>query len=146
MAEVPDRHTWSIPTIERLTRVDFTRDPYYVMSIDPPGCTDVDDALHAFQLPTGGYQVGVHIADVAYFVQEGGAMDAEARSRGTTAYLVDRRINMLPEHVSEWIASLRGGEERLSMSMVTWLDEDFNVVGTWLGRGIIRSKHQLTYY
>ena len=119
---LPDR-TWRVPALERMTRADFTRDPYYVFSIDPPGCTDVDDAIHVREMPGGGIEVGVHIADVAYFVSEGGALDKEARSRGTTAYLVDYRIDMLPGVLSEWVASLRGGQERLTLSMLTWLDD-----------------------
>jgi exosome complex exonuclease DIS3/RRP44 len=67
-----------------------------VCSIDPPGCTDIDDALHAKPLPNGNYEVGVHIADVSHFVKSGNPMDDEAARRGTTVYMVDKRIDMLP--------------------------------------------------
>lgn len=79
-----------------------------MFSVDPPGCTDVDDALHVREMPGVGLEVGVHIADVSYFVPEGGALDREARYRGTTSYLVNKRIDMLPGALSEWAASLRG--------------------------------------
>ena len=68
-----------------------------VCSVDPPGCTDIDDALHVRELPNGNYEIGVHIADVSHFVRPGNPMDREAAKRGTTVYLVDRRIDMLPE-------------------------------------------------
>lgn len=68
-----------------------------ICSIDPPGCTDIDDALHAIILGNGNIQVGIHIADVAHFVRQGTALDTEAANRGTTVYLTDRRIDMLPE-------------------------------------------------
>ena len=68
-----------------------------ICSIDPPGCQDIDDALHAKRLPNGNIEAGVHIADVSFFVRPDTPMDAEAASRGTTVYLVDRRIDMLPQ-------------------------------------------------
>lgn len=67
-----------------------------ICSVDPPGCTDIDDALHCRLLPNGNYEVGVHIADVSHFIKPGTALDKEAALRGTTVYLVDKRISMIP--------------------------------------------------
>ena len=67
-----------------------------VMSIDPPGCKDIDDALHVRRLPNGNFEVGVHIADVTFFVHHGTAIDVEAADRSNTTYLVERRLDMLP--------------------------------------------------
>jgi len=64
--------------------------------VDPPGCTDIDDALHCRSLPNGNFDVGVHIADVSHFIRPGTALDKEAASRATTVYLVDKRIDMVP--------------------------------------------------
>lgn len=68
--------------------------------MDPPGCTDIDDALHTRILPNGRIEVGVHIADVSHFIKPGNALDKEAAIRATTVYLVDRRIDMVPELLS----------------------------------------------
>lgn len=70
-----------------------------VCSVDPPGCTDIDDALHCRTLDNGHLEVGVHIADVTHFIRPGTALDREAASRATTVYLVDKRIDMVP---GEW--------------------------------------------
>lgn len=67
-----------------------------VVSVDPPGCKDIDDALHARQLPNGNIEIGVHIADVSHFVIHNSAMDREAADRANTTYLVERRLDMLP--------------------------------------------------
>lgn len=69
--------------------------------MDPPGCKDIDDALHARVLPNGNWELGVHIADVTHFVQPGSAMDEEAARRSTTVYMVDSRIDMLPKPLTE---------------------------------------------
>jgi exosome complex exonuclease DIS3/RRP44 len=74
-----------------------------VVSIDPPGCKDIDDALHCYELPNGNYSVGVHIADVSHFVRPDTAIDKEASNRCTTVYLVDRRTDMLPKLLTEKI-------------------------------------------
>ncbi|GFH26842.1 uncharacterized protein HaLaN_25061 [Haematococcus lacustris] len=77
-----------------------------ICSVDPPGCKDIDDALHVRPLPNGNYEVGVHIADVTHFLRPGTAMDLEAMQRATTTYLVQRRIDMLPKPLTEDICSL----------------------------------------
>jgi exosome complex exonuclease DIS3/RRP44 len=83
-----------------------------ICSIDPEGCKDIDDALHVKKLKNGNYQVGVHIADVSYFVKEDTPLDIEALNRATSTYLVDRRIDMLPKILTENICSLRSNGNR----------------------------------
>ena len=85
---------WIVNDSHLDNRVDFRG--LDICSIDPPGCTDIDDALHARLMENGNYEVGVHIADVSHFVKPENAMDLEAQRRGTTVYLVDKRIDMLP--------------------------------------------------
>ncbi|KAI9354526.1 hypothetical protein DFJ73DRAFT_624014 [Zopfochytrium polystomum] len=116
-----------------------------VCSIDPPGCTDIDDALHARILPNGNYEVGVHIADVSHFVKPGNAMDNEAAARGTTVYLVDRRIDMLPTLLGTNLCSLRSHVERLSFSCVWEMTPSAEVVNVKYTKSIIKSRASLTY-
>jgi VacB/RNase II family 3'-5' exoribonuclease len=116
-----------------------------VCSIDPPGCVDIDDALSVLKLPNGNYQLGVHIADVTYFVPHNSKLDMEARSRGTTVYLVDRRLDMLPTALSEDLCSLRGGVDRLAVSVLWECDSDWRVINTWFGRTVIHNSFALSY-
>lgn len=113
--------------------------------MDPPGCTDIDDALHSRKLPDGNIEVGVHIADVSHFIRPGNAMDREAASRATTVYLVDKRIDMVPELLSSNLCSLRGNVERFAFSCVWELDEKANVIKTKFHKSVIESKAALTY-
>ncbi|CAH9084603.1 unnamed protein product [Cuscuta europaea] len=89
-----------------------------VFSVDPPGCKDIDDALHCTTLPSGNFEVGVHIADVTNFVHPGTPLDDEASQRGTSVYLVERRIDMLPKPLTEDVCSLRADVERLAFSVI----------------------------
>ncbi|KAI9478991.1 exosome catalytic subunit dis3 [Coemansia sp. RSA 989] len=116
-----------------------------ICSIDPPGCTDIDDALHAIRLPNGNFQVGVHIADVTNFVKPGMAMDQEAAHRSTTVYLVDRRIDMLPELLGTNLCSLMSKVDRLAFSCIWELDQDANIVNVTFHKSVIHSKASLTY-
>ncbi|KAI9322216.1 exosome complex exonuclease RRP44 [Dichotomocladium elegans] len=116
-----------------------------VCSIDPPGCTDIDDALHVRPLENGNYEIGVHIADVTYFVKPGQAMDAEAASRGTTVYLVDKRIDMLPALLGTNLCSLRSNVERLAFSCVWEITKDADIVNVDFFKSVILSKHSFTY-
>ncbi|CAH2071572.1 unnamed protein product, partial [Iphiclides podalirius] len=134
---------WTIPEEEIRRRVDLR--PLCVCSVDPPGCTDIDDALHARPLGGGRCEVGVHIADVTHFVRPGTALDAEAASRSTTVYLVDKRIDMVPELLSSNLCSLRGGEERLAFSCVWEMDENANVLSTKFHKSVIKSRSAMTY-
>ncbi|KAF8878229.1 hypothetical protein BD779DRAFT_1663839 [Infundibulicybe gibba] len=99
-----------------------------ICSIDPPGCQDIDDALHARQLPNGNIEAGVHIADVSHFVQADTPMDSEAASRGTTVYLVDKRIDMLPALLGTNLCSLRPYVERLAFSVIWEMTAEAEIV------------------
>jgi exosome complex exonuclease DIS3/RRP44 len=93
-----------------------------VVSIDPVGCKDIDDALHCTVLPNGNFQVGVHIADVSYFVRADTAIDKEAAHRCTTVYLVDRRTDMLPKLLTENLCSLVSNVDHLAFSVIWEMD------------------------
>jgi len=150
LAELPrEGENWVIPPDELTKRRDLRH--HRACSIDPPGCTDVDDALSVHFLDERGsdgavVEIGVHIADVSYFVRTGTLLDYEARLRGTTVYLVDRRLDMLPSLLSENLASLLQRRDRLAVSCVWRLDEKMDVVDVWFGRSVIHSRHQMTYY
>ncbi|KIH55421.1 RNB-like protein, partial [Ancylostoma duodenale] len=113
--------------------------------VDPLGCTDIDDALHCRPLDNGFLEVGVHIADVTHFVRSGTAIDEEAASRGTTVYLCDRRIDMLPALLSSNLCSLRGGEERYAFSVIWTMTSDAEILDTKYHKSLICSKAALTY-
>ncbi|XP_033334555.2 exosome complex exonuclease RRP44-like protein Dis3 [Megalopta genalis] len=116
-----------------------------VCSVDPPGCTDIDDALHCKPLKNGNFEVGVHIADVTHFIRPGTALDKEAALRATTVYLVDTRIQMIPELLSTNLCSLRGNEERFAFSCIWEMDTDANIVNTRYCKSVIRSRSAMTY-
>eukprot|EP01117_Protostelium_nocturnum_P014512 TRINITY_DN5529_c0_g1_i2.p1 TRINITY_DN5529_c0_g1~~TRINITY_DN5529_c0_g1_i2.p1 ORF type:complete len:923 (+),score=171.48 TRINITY_DN5529_c0_g1_i2:291-3059(+) len=118
---------------------------YCIFSVDPPGCTDIDDALHIKKLPNGNYEVGVHIADVTHFVHQDTAIDKEASERSTTVYLVNRRIDMLPKLLGENLCSLRSDVDRFAFSVIWEIDQDANVVFSQYTKSTIRSKASLTY-
>jgi exoribonuclease R len=101
------------------------------MSIDPIGCEDIDDALSVKTLPNGNYEIGVHIADVSFFVKHNGHLDVEARKRSTTIYLCDRRIDMLPSMLSTDLCSLKMGHDRYAVSVIWEFTPDGRVVNTW---------------
>ena len=116
-----------------------------VCSIDPPGCTDIDDALHARLLPNGNYEVGVHIADVSHFVRPSNAMDAEATARGTTVYLVDKRIDMLPALLGTDLCSLKPNVERYAFSTIWELTPDADTVSASFTKSVIYSREGFSY-
>lgn len=116
-----------------------------VCSIDPPGCQDIDDALHARKLPNGNIEAGVHIADVGHFVLSDNAMDSEAAGRGTTVYLVDKRIDMLPELLGTNLCSLRPFVERLAFSVVWELTPGGDIVDVRYTKSVIASTEAFTY-
>ena len=113
MAELPDK---DVPIVPGGGRLDLRSE--LICSIDPPGCTDIDDALHVRLLDNGNYQLGVHIADVSHYVKEGSYMDREARKRGNTIYLVDRRIDMLPRELGEDLCSINSNVDRYAFSVL----------------------------
>jgi exosome complex exonuclease DIS3/RRP44 len=116
-----------------------------IFSIDPPSCTDIDDALHCRKLPNGNWELGVHIADVSHYVMDGSAIDAEGAHRGTSVYLVDRRIDMLPSKLSTNLCSLRSNIDRLTFSVLWEMTPEGNVVDTTFHKAVIRSCHSFTY-
>ncbi|EFC50676.1 exosome complex exonuclease RRP44 [Naegleria gruberi] len=116
-----------------------------IVSVDPPGCTDIDDALHAIQLPDGSIEIGVHIADVTNFVKEGTAIDIEAAKRGTTVYLVDRRIEMLPSLLTNNLCSLRQHVDRLAFSVIWKFSPEGDIKSVDYTKSLIRSRKSMTY-
>jgi ribonuclease R len=124
-------------------RRDF-RDTH-TFTIDPFDAKDFDDAISVKFLPNDILEVGVHIADVSFFVRPGDAFDKEAQSRATSVYLVDRTIPMLPEVLSNNLCSLNPNQDRLSVSAVFTLDKDAQVTSKWFGETVIHSDRRFTY-
>lgn len=142
-------HDWKVP--ENLDNGDpllkKRRDlrDRLICSIDPPGCVDIDDALHARPLSNGNYEVGVHIADVTHFVKAGTALDQEGASRGTSVYLVDKRIDMLPMLLGTDLCSLKPYVERFAFSVLWEMDEDANILNVEYTKSIISSREAFAY-
>lgn len=114
-------------------------------TIDPKTAKDFDDALSFTYLDNGDYEIGVHIADVSHFVIPGGALDAEAKDRAFSTYLVDRTIPMLPEVLSNDICSLNPNEDRLAFSAVFKINKNAQVLDEWFGKTVIHSNKRFTY-
>lgn len=114
-------------------------------TIDPHDAKDFDDALSFQVLENGNFEVGIHIADVSHYVRENEPIDVEARERGTSVYLVDRVVPMLPEILSNDLCSLRPNEDRLAFSAVFELDADANIKNAWYGQSIIHSNKRFSY-
>ncbi|ETL26443.1 hypothetical protein L916_19889, partial [Phytophthora nicotianae] len=138
---------WKITPENSTGRRDLRDLP--VCSIDPPNCKDIDDALHAQLLPNGNLQVGVHIADVTHFVAPGSALDEEAADRGTSTYLVDRRLDMLPGLLTTKLCSLTDTEDHFAFSVLWELklvgDNDVQVIDVQFCKSLIRSVASLSY-
>ncbi|KAJ2976542.1 hypothetical protein NQ176_g4893 [Zarea fungicola] len=140
-------HDWRVPT--------STDDPGWrdredlrhllICSIDPVGCQDIDDALHARKLSNGNYEVGVHIADVSNFVKPANAMDSEASIRGTTVYLVDKRIDMLPPLLGTDLCSLKPYVERYAFSVLWELNDNADIVNVRFTKSVIKSREAFSY-
>ena len=114
-------------------------------TIDPRDAKDFDDALSIRPLEKGHYEVGVHIADVSHYVLEGSVIDKEAQQRGTSVYLVDRTIPMLPERLCNYICSLRPDEEKLAFSVIFDMDEDAKVYSSRIVHTVIKSNRRFVY-
>lgn len=132
-----------IPAEEAARRTDFRDIATFTM--DGPTAKDFDDALSIERLDNGRLRLGVHIADVSYYVRENSPLDLEALERGTSIYPVDRVIPMLPEKLSNGICSLRPNEDRLTMSCLMDIDDQGRVHQYSVHEGIIRSRHRLIY-
>ena len=117
----------------------------FTFTIDPAEAKDFDDALSFRKLNNGNYEVGVHIADVSYYVKPGSAVDKEARERGTSVYLVDRTVPMLPEKLCNKLCSLRPHEDKLTYAAVFEITPKAEIKSRWIGRTIINSDFRLDY-
>ncbi|MEY4929457.1 MAG: ribonuclease [Bacteroidota bacterium] len=114
-------------------------------TIDPEDAKDFDDAISFRKLENGNYEIGVHIADVTYYVVPGTALDDDAFDRATSVYLVDRTVPMLPERLSNALCSLRPNEDKLTFAAVFEMDTKGKVLKEWFGRTVIHSDHRFSY-
>lgn len=114
-------------------------------TIDPADAKDFDDALSFRKLNNGNYEIGVHIADVTYYVHPDTIIDKEAQKRATSVYLVDRVVPMLPEHLCNGICSLRPNEEKLAFSVIFEMDDDAKVIKSKIARTVIKSNRRFAY-
>jgi len=126
----------SIPEREFEVRRDLRQER--VFTIDPDTAKDLDDALSIKLNDDGTYDVGVHIADVSYFVKPNTALDRDARKRATSVYLVQRAVPMLPPTLSEQLCSLNPGQERLAFSVIFTMDKEAKVINKWFGKTVIK--------
>jgi ribonuclease R len=139
-----DSETWVSPLQENpKVRRDFRDLP--IVTIDGETARDFDDAVFVRALTDGGYELQVHIADVAHYVRPNTALDLEARLRGNSVYFPDRAIPMLPMELSTDVCSLRAGEDRLVLSCIMQLDASGAVVSSEICEGMIRSARRMTY-
>ena len=114
-------------------------------TIDPKDAKDFDDALSFKIVENGNYEIGIHIADVSHYLQEGTILDNEAYNRATSVYLVDRVVPMLPEVLSNFACSLRPNEEKYTFSAIFELDKKANIKNSWFGRTVINSNQRFAY-
>jgi ribonuclease R len=138
-----DRIQDAIAPQEIRKRKDFRQ--ITTFTIDPEDAKDFDDALSLRKLENGNFEVGIHIADVTYYVKPKTVLDDEASERGTSVYLVDRVVPMLPERLSNGVCSLRPGEDKLCFSAVFEMDRQAVVLNQWFGKTIIHSDRRFTY-
>ena len=138
-----DKISMDIPEEEIAKRRDFRS--ITTFTIDPADAKDFDDALSIRKLDNGNYEIGVHIADVSHYVVENGTIDHEAYNRGTSVYLVDRTIPMLPERLCNGVCSLRPNEDKLCFSAVFEMNNDAVVINKWFGKTVINSDRRFSY-
>ena len=140
LAAIPD----SVPEEKKKGRLDLRGE--LMVTIDAEDAKDLDDTISlSFNEETGLYCLGVHIADVSEYVREGEALDREARKRGTSVYLVDRVIPMLPHKLSNGICSLNQGEDRLALSCIMWIDRKGQIVDHRIAETLIRVDRRMSY-
>jgi ribonuclease R len=138
-----ERLPFEITEQEISQRRDFRNT--FTITIDPEDAKDFDDALSLRKMDNGNWEVGVHIADVSWYVRSGTGIDKEAFDRGTSVYLVDRVIPMLPEKLSNNVCSLKPNEDKLCFSAVFELDDSARVIKDWFGKTIINSDRRFNY-
>ncbi|KRM13572.1 ribonuclease R [Paucilactobacillus suebicus] len=143
VVEQADHIEEEISEDEKKDRVDITDQP--LVTIDSTESKDLDDAVVAWKMDNGNYHLGVHIADVSHYVQEGTPLDREAYDRGTSVYLTDRVIPMLPRRLSNGICSLNPGVERLSMSCEMEINSEGKVVNHKIFPSVMKSHARMTY-
>jgi len=124
-------------------RRDFRDVPTF--TIDPADARDFDDAISLRKLENGNWEVGIHIADVTYYVKPDSLLEKEARQRATSVYLVDRVVPMLPERLSNHICSLNPGEDKLTYSAVFEMNDKTEIISEWFGRTVINSDRRFSY-
>jgi len=137
--KIPD----GISAQEIKNRRDFRKTPTF--TIDPADAKDFDDALSLSPLENGLWEVGIHIADVSHYVKTKTILDGEAFDRGTSVYLVDRVVPMLPEKLSNGVCSLRPAEDKLTFSAVFKMNDQGEVLDEWFGRTVIHSDRRFNY-
>ena len=131
-------------TAEEIAKRRDMRD-VLTFTIDPKDAKDFDDALSFQVLENGNYEIGIHIADVSHYLQEGTILDDEAYNRATSVYLVDRVVPMLPEVLSNFACSLRPNEEKYTFSAVFQLNNKAEILDSWFGRTVIYSDQRFAY-
>ncbi|XP_053567888.1 DIS3-like exonuclease 2 [Bombina bombina] len=140
---LPQNLPWTIPQEEYRKRKDLRNE--CIFTIDPATARDLDDALSCKQLSDGNFEVGVHIADVSYFIQEGNALDKIASERATSVYLVQKVIPMLPRLLCEELCSLNPMADRLTFSVIWKITPQGKILDEWFGRTVICSCVKLSY-
>ena len=140
---LPNGETWTILPEEIKKRKDLRKE--CIFTIDPATARDLDDALSCKKINDDRYEVGVHIADVSHFIEQGNALDKVAKQRATSVYLSQRVIPMLPRVLCEQLCSLNPGVSRLAYSVIWNVKADGTVLSEWFGRSVIRSCVKLSY-
>ena len=143
LEDAADSINEAIGPAELKGRKDFRKT--LTFTIDPADAKDFDDALSFRRLENGNFEVGIHIADVSWYVRPGSDIDKEARDRGTSVYLVDRTVPMLPEKLCNKLCSLRQDEDKLTFSVVVEMTPKAEVKSRWIGRTVICSDRRYAY-